>query len=72
MKTTTITVINGTVINVEVCTFSTRAEYENHINAMLAFVSDKENESNNFKSIYMDNCVAWKEAGVTTIIQMEA
>lgn len=72
MKTTTITIINGAVINMESNTFSTKAEYKNHINAMLAYVADKEKESNNFKSIYMDNCVAWKEAGVMTIFKMEA
>lgn len=67
MKANIITIIKGTVISKESITYRSRAEFE----AMLAFVADKEKESNTFKSIYMDNCVAWEEAGVKTIIKIE-
>lgn len=95
MKSTITTIINGKVLGQESLSFNTKAEYDNYINSMIDYVTDKELDvefnhdafttniieiegehistfsSGRFKSIILDNCVAWEESGIITICSLE-
>lgn len=72
MKIKTINIINGKILGGDSISFNTKSEYEDYINAMIDYVADRSLfSSSKFKSLVMDNCIAWKEAGVITINILE-
>ena len=72
MKIKTINIINGKILGEDSISFNTKAEYEDYINAMIDFVADRSLfTTSKFKSLVMDNCIAWKEAGVITLNILE-
>ena len=66
MKTIeTITIIKGRLLGKDSVTFTTQADYENHINSMIDYVESRKQEG--VKSLITENCIAWKDAEVITI-----